>query len=86
MYLSRETFVMALALHHILALSATYSQHPYLFSDAIKEASTTTNWEKGRAYVEDPPLCINYSIEWKAMLNNRTVIKDTEQDMVLAPH
>jgi hypothetical protein len=44
-----------------------------------------TDWDKEKAYNEDPLSYIHYTIEWKVTVNNRMVSKDTEQDVVLAP-
>ena len=44
------------------------------------------NWDSKRAYDDDPPIYIHYSIEWKVTLNNRAVMGlDMVQDTVLAP-
>jgi hypothetical protein len=44
------------------------------------------DWDPDRAYDENPPIYIHYSIEWKIAVNNRAIMsKDTEQDLVLEP-
>jgi hypothetical protein len=42
-------------------------------------------WDEYNSYEEDVPTRLHYSIEWKVVVNNRMLSKDTEQDVVLAP-
>lgn len=42
-------------------------------------------WDEHNCYREDEPTYIHYAIEWKIVVNNKAVARDTEQDVVLAP-
>jgi hypothetical protein len=42
-------------------------------------------WDEYNSYDEDIPSRLRYSIEWKVVINNKALAKDTEQDIVLAP-
>ncbi|KAJ3548582.1 hypothetical protein NM208_g934 [Fusarium decemcellulare] len=43
------------------------------------------DWDEELSYDEQPPTCVHYSIEWKLTLNHRSISKDTEPNLVLAP-
>jgi hypothetical protein len=43
------------------------------------------DWDPDQSYDEQPPICINYTMEWKLTLNRRVAAKQTEDDLVLAP-
>lgn len=43
------------------------------------------DWDEDEAYEEQPPTCLHYSIEWKLTCNGKTLRKDTEPNLVLAP-
>jgi hypothetical protein len=42
-------------------------------------------WDEYNSYDEDIPSRLRYSIEWKVVVHNKVLAKDTEQDVVLAP-
>tara|TARA_R110002003_G_scaffold3054_1_gene24791 strand:- start:3088 stop:3555 length:468 start_codon:yes stop_codon:yes gene_type:complete len=42
-------------------------------------------WGEHNSYDEETPSRLRYSIEWKVVVNNKVVAKDTEQDLVLVP-
>ncbi|KAF2022548.1 hypothetical protein EK21DRAFT_119643 [Setomelanomma holmii] len=42
-------------------------------------------WDEHNSYDEDVPSRLRYTVEWKVMVNNKVIAKETEQDVVLAP-
>ncbi|KAJ9658920.1 hypothetical protein H2201_007570 [Coniosporium apollinis] len=42
-------------------------------------------WDGINSYEEEVPTLLHYSVEWKVVVNNKVVARDTEQDVVLVP-
>jgi hypothetical protein len=42
-------------------------------------------WDEHNSYDGDVPSLLRYTVEWKVMVNNKVIAKETEQDVVLAP-
>lgn len=61
---------------------STQDQSPQLSKILLLQLS---DWEGGSLYDEHPPTCLHYSIVWKVTFNNKTIRKNTEQNLVLAP-
>lgn len=56
----------------------SYPSEPLSFHPAVEG-------EDGSAWNEQASDCIHYQIEWRVKLNNRVVVKDTEQELTLPP-
>lgn len=42
-------------------------------------------WDEYNSYDEDTLSRLRYLIKWKVAVNNKVVVKDTEQDIILVP-
>ena len=42
-------------------------------------------WDEQHVYDEEPPICVHYSLTWAVTLNKKSLSKDSEADLVLAP-
>lgn len=43
-----------------------------------------SEWDANKIHDDDPPSFIHYFIEWRVTLDNKAVVRDTEEDPVLA--
>ncbi|CAG8411033.1 unnamed protein product [Penicillium salamii] len=44
-----------------------------------------SEWHDGILSDEFPANCIQYTIEWKVIVNKKVLLRDTEEDVVLTP-
>lgn len=76
---------------------ATMTRRPTRYRHVESSRGTTTpnpsglgflplaEWDEHNSYDEVTPTRLRYSIEWKVVVNNKVLSRDTEQDVVLAP-
>lgn len=43
------------------------------------------DWDPKKQYKQDPPTCLNCTIDWKVMLKRRALLSNTESNVVVAP-
>ncbi|EED14357.1 hypothetical protein TSTA_105680 [Talaromyces stipitatus ATCC 10500] len=70
---------------NVLAAPSTFLEYPSQREAKSDQLCFISSWDMDKTYDEHPPIYLHYLIDWKVKLNNRTVTKVTEPDVVLAP-
>ncbi|KAK1509297.1 hypothetical protein CABS01_16851 [Colletotrichum abscissum] len=52
----------------------------------VIQTVSSSDWDDDDLYDEQPPTCIQYTVEWKLTANNKLVARKSEPDLVLAPN